>query len=328
MTLLPRAPQPAVLGETLAAAAVLDEASRALVRLQRVRGTSQRTRRRVARAAAIMVAAAGLVTGASLAQPAHGATPNFTQFPFGLTNVGARSNPTFADLDGDGDLDAFIGNGDGNTLFFENIGSSAAPAFAAVSANPFGLTNVGSFSNPTFADIDGDGDLDAFIGNYAGDTLFFENTGSSTAPAFAAASTNPFGLADVGFSSSPTFADLDGDGDLDAFIGEDFGDTFYFENTGSSAAPAFAASSTNPFGLVEVGFRSSPSFADIDGDGDLDAFIGNDDGNTIFFENTGSSAAPAFAASSADPFGLADVGSNSSPSFADIDGDLDALIGE
>ena len=30
----------------------------------------------------------------------------------------------------------------------------------------------------------------------------------------------PFGLSDVGFDSAPTFADIDGDGDLDAFVGE------------------------------------------------------------------------------------------------------------
>src|SRR3972149_6071403 len=92
-------------GDTLAAAAVLDEASRALGRW----GASPRPRRRMARAAAVMLAAAGLVAGASLAQPAYAATPHFTQFPLGLTNVGSRSSPTFADLDGDGDVDAFIG---------------------------------------------------------------------------------------------------------------------------------------------------------------------------------------------------------------------------
>jgi cysteine-rich repeat protein len=146
--------------------------------------------------------------------------------------VDGLSSPTFADLDGDGDLDAFIGERYGNTIYFANTGSSAAPAFAASSANPFGLTDVGSYSSPTFADLDGDGDLDAFIGNGAGNTIYFANTGTSTAPAFAALSANPFGLADVGYDSSPTFADLDGDGDRDAFIGNSAGNTFYFENTG------------------------------------------------------------------------------------------------
>lgn len=36
-------------------------------------------------------------------------------------------------------------------------------SFIQESDNPFGLTNVGDVSKPTFADIDGDGDLDAFI---------------------------------------------------------------------------------------------------------------------------------------------------------------------
>ena len=61
---------------------------------------------------------------------------------------------------------------------------------------------------------------------------FFENTGtSSSAPAFSAArdeSVRAHGCG--GFYSSPSFADVDGDGDLDAFIGERYGATYFFEN--------------------------------------------------------------------------------------------------
>ena len=39
------------------------------------------------------------------------------------------------------------------------------PIFQTAVTNPYGLSNVGSFARPTFADIDGDGDLDALIGN-------------------------------------------------------------------------------------------------------------------------------------------------------------------
>ncbi len=35
-----------------------------------------------------------------------------------------------------------------------------------------------------------------------------------------------------------------------------------------------------------MGFESIPALADLDGDGDLDALIGENSGNTLFFENT------------------------------------------
>ena len=178
------------------------------------------------------------------------------------------------------------GNSGGNTLFYRNIGTQTAPTFTFEASNPFGLTDVGTFAAPTLADIDADGDLDAFVGNYNGNTLFYRNTGTTAAPTFTLEATNPFGLTDVGFLAVPTFADIDGDGDLDAFVGNTDGDTLFYRNSGTATAPAFTLEATNPFGLTNVGSSAAPTFADIDGDGDLDAFVGNSDGNTGFFENT------------------------------------------
>ena len=53
----------------------------------------------------------------------------------------------------------------------------------------------------------------------------------------------------------------------------------------SDLNPQFAAPSTNPFGLTDVGFSAKPTFVDIDGDGSLDALVGNRDGNTLFYLN-------------------------------------------
>ena len=282
-----------------------------------------------------------------MADPTFQAAPTGTPFnPFGLSDVGIYAKPTFADIDGDDDLDAFVGNYDGDTLYFENLtittSGTGTPAFATASSNHFGLGNVVLTASPAFADIDHDGDLDAFIGNGNGDTLYYENEGSVSSPNFATtAVTNPFGLSNVeGFAASPTFADIDKDGDLDAFIGSYGGDTLFFRNTATAGAttPVFTLE-TGSIGLIDVGDNAKPTFVDIDGDDDLDAFIGNNAGETWFFRNnaaTGLNVDPVFVASATDttngpfnPFGLTNVGFNASPAFADIDsdGDLDAFIG-
>jgi uncharacterized protein (DUF2141 family) len=112
------------------------------------------------------------------------------------------------------------------------------PFFNPPTINPYGLANVGFIASPTFADLNGDGKLDAIIGNSAGNTLVFLNTGTSTAPSFATATTNPYGLANVGFSANPTFADLNGDGTLDAIIGNKNGDTKFSSIQAQAPPPA------------------------------------------------------------------------------------------
>ena len=60
-------------------------------------------------------------------------------------------------------------------FYFQNTGNSRSAAFAARITNPFGLTNVGSYSSPSFVDIDGDNFFEAIIGNGAGRLVFFES---------------------------------------------------------------------------------------------------------------------------------------------------------
>ena len=246
----------------------------------------------------------------------------------GLGDSGYFASPALADLDGDGDLDAFVGDDGGSTFYFENVGVGTA-SFDASFVNPFGLTNIGNFARITFADLDGDGDLDAVaVSGNAGLVGYFENTGTAHAPSFAAPAA-AFGLAVTSDLSSIAFADIDGDGDLDAFVGEDTGSTQFFENVGSRTVPQFAAPVANPFGLTPVASAAAITFVDIDGDGDLDAFIGNASGVMRFLENVGTATAPAFAPPVKDPFGLTSVGSVAVLTFADIDndGDLDAIVG-
>jgi hypothetical protein len=251
--------------------------------------------------------------------------------PFSGVDIGYNSTPSFADIDGDGDLDAFIGEKYGTIKYFQNSGNTTNPAFIqrTGSLNPFNGIDVGLYSTPSFADLDGDGDLDAFVGEQFGRIIYYQNTGNATSPAFIqlTGSLNPFNGVDVGMYSAPSFADLDADGDLDAFVGEIDGTIKYMENTGSANNPAFTerTGTNSPFNGVDVGDGCAPTFADLDGDGDLDAYIGNYYGTILYYQNTGTATISAFdqRTGSLNPFDTVDVTYFSIPSFADLDGDGD-----
>ncbi|MCF6352989.1 MAG: T9SS type A sorting domain-containing protein, partial [Cyclobacteriaceae bacterium] len=118
--------------------------------------------------------------------------------------------------------------------------------------------------------------------------------------------------------------------DFNLMVGSSIGNFYYFENTGTSSVPVYDRAQTNPFGIADIGSNTAPTLADLDGDGDLDLMAGQYSGRFYYFENTGTSSAPMYAVVQTHPFGLADIGSNTAPTLADLDGDgdLDLMAGE
>jgi hypothetical protein len=146
---------------------------------------------------------------------------------------------------------------------------------------------------PAFADIDGDGDYDLFVGEgdwngpeSGGNIRFYRNDGTLTTPNWTLVVTDFLGL-DVGGWSTPTFVDIDADGDLDFFVGDAAGTLTFVENTGTRTLPAWAPP-VHPYAGLHLGSYSAPTFLDVDDDGDLDLLVGQGDGSLAYVRNDGS----------------------------------------
>ena len=239
-------------------------------------------------------------------------------------SVQSTATPALADLNGDDIPEMLIGNAEG---FFASYKRVSANVWRLVS-NRYAHVDVGSFSAPVFADIDADGDLDLFTGIREKKIFFYENEGSSKKERFQLSSKD-FQSLEAGDITSPTFADLNGDGVLDLTVGDAKGDVIFFRNAGTKSACEFLPSGENlPAQSLDVGYQCAPSFVDLDNDKDLDLVVGANSGKLTYWENVGAPQKPAWQERPS-MFQNVVVKQWSTPVFADIDadGDQDLICG-
>lgn len=213
-------------------------------------------------------------------------------------NTGYFTNVSFTDIDGDGDQDAFVGHYYGDIRYFENTGSASAPTFEARTGadNPLdGVTTSFNWNKVSFVDIDKDGDQDAVIARSTGPITFYQNVGSATAPKFevqTVASKNPFSriVVDNNYFANAVFGDFDDDGDMDMVFSEGFYNNLtLFQDTGTNDLVDLAPTLSDNNVFSELDFTGQylmfPAVVDIDGDGDLDVFVGGFYGDVVYFSN-------------------------------------------
>ena len=225
------------------------------------------------------------------------------------------------DYDGDGALDLTVGVEDwadygwdrafnergewtrgplhGFIYLLRNTSTNAQPRYAApVKIEAAGKPlDVFGCPSQTFADFDGDGDLDLITGEFLDGFTYFENAGTRTVPKYAAGRRLPVRM-DLEMIVVTGF-DWDKDGDTDLIVAQEDGRVAFVENLGKMAdgVPQFAEPKffQQHADLVKFGALATPVGVDWDGDGLEDIVSGNSAGYIGFIRNLGGDP-PKFAA--------------------------------
>ncbi len=199
--------------------------------------------------------------------------PDFVYRP-PLGPLDGQSNVTLIDIDNDGDLDYFSGQGyrTFQMYFAENIGTPEIPQFI-MRSRIYQNLNFGIPFNFDFADLDGDGDFDLLVCKHGGNIGYYENTGTPEEPDFVLLTDDFLPDRDTtDWMETPEFADIDADGDLDLFLAGAYAHFYYFENIGSSQEYQFIQRSDTSF-FYNIPYMAGAllgNSVDIDGDGDQD----------------------------------------------------------
>lgn len=169
--------------------------------------------------------------------------------PISLGDAVVNSDAATADLDGDGDVDAVVANGEGSAAsVFVNAGGGAL-----VPAGAFGSGGATTRAIAA-ADVDGDGLADVVLANVGRNALYLNRGGTR----FEAGTLtdSPRESADV------VVVDLDGDARPDAVFANADGDATWHRNTGAGlGSPSPIA--TGPTAAVAAGDLDGDGFADL-----------------------------------------------------------------
>ena len=240
--------------------------------------------------------------------------PQFDPVQPELFAAGSAFTNAWADYDGDGDADLFVGfNGLANRLYRNDGGIFRETAATA------GIADARPTRAAAWGDFDRDGDPDLLIGFAVGAgpvlRLYRNDAGR-----FTDATVDAGLLVDSAAVRQPSWVDADGDGDLDLFVAFRDRPNAFFRNDAGRFTEVAAQ-----LGLADARRSVGAVWFDYDEDGDLDLYVGNMDGDANgLFRNDGGRFTDAAAAAGLQWGGRlpADAANGTvRPCAADVNGD-------
>jgi len=253
----------------------------------------------------------------------------FTQVSdsFAYVEVGEAARPRVYDTDSDDKLDLYVADWYGGLFHYEQI-EPGSPDYVLIDDEVLGVRDFGAKAGYTIEDIDGDSLLDMLVAEFAGESesyvvhyeqdeqgsLLFNRIDES------------FNDIEIGHYVRLSIHDINGNGLMDLFVSDVFGETMRYEQDGIDSY-TFTLQDEQFNAPMRVNQNAQLAFADFDGDQLLDMLVGEGTGLTYHYEQD-SINANTFSEIT-DSFLDLDVGYISSPVFTDVDGDdlLDLIFG-
>ncbi len=220
---------------------------------------------------------------------------------YGVDYAGRTNCSIWFDLDNDGDLDLFLGNGFEPNVLYRNDGNH----FTDVSAG-YGIQTIGNVRSVNAVDFDNDGDLDVYVAMALSPNLLWRNDGHVFTNVAAEA-----GIDLAGRSLGAVFFDYDHDGFQDLYQGQDgFDQNYIYRNNGDGTFSDVSEET----GLLFSGFCMGATVGDLNGDGYADVYVENLDSNKLYVSD-----GPGKYQEISTQAGVADIGMGWSAFFFDYD---------